>query len=150
MNDLKPHRHGDEGEGSTHYACPDRLGKNCCGCTRHECEVMIAPHPAMCSQTSEKGWDWEGKFDKQWDECFPTGGDTRYSYQKQVIENLIRKILLAQHSRYVELFTKKILDIEKLDRGGDEDGLNLWGDGHTVTMTRKDYDTLLDGIKKEI
>lgn len=41
MNDIKPHRHGDEGEGSTHSCCNARLkaegGKaRCCYCVPHE------------------------------------------------------------------------------------------------------------------
>ena len=40
MNDLKPHKHGDEGIGSTHSCCKRRLkemgGKaTCCVCDPH-------------------------------------------------------------------------------------------------------------------
>lgn len=42
MNDLKPHRHGDEGEGSTHWVCAEVFERDggaavCCECTGHEC-----------------------------------------------------------------------------------------------------------------
>lgn len=41
MNDLRPYRHGDEGVGSTHIACQNRLEKEggkatCCECNPHE------------------------------------------------------------------------------------------------------------------
>jgi len=45
MNDLLPHKHGDEGEGSTHFACNNRIKKEggkatCCACVPHEeCEL---------------------------------------------------------------------------------------------------------------
>lgn len=43
MNDLLPHKHGDEGEGSTHYACQEMMEKlkdkvGCCGCNNHACK----------------------------------------------------------------------------------------------------------------
>jgi len=50
MNDLKPYRHGDEGEGSTHYACSEMLNKNsgatmCCECSGHACTPPISSDP---------------------------------------------------------------------------------------------------------
>lgn len=50
QGDLIPHKHGDENEGSTHFACAEMLENNaakiinggyvCCGCSGHECKVM--------------------------------------------------------------------------------------------------------------
>ena len=41
MNDMKPHEHGDEGPGSTHWACEARMKKEggeakCCECCPHD------------------------------------------------------------------------------------------------------------------
>ena len=43
MDDLRSHKHGDEGEGSTHYTCNEMLKIKgakavCCGCVKHTCK----------------------------------------------------------------------------------------------------------------
>lgn len=59
MNDLKPHKHADEGEGSTHAVCictKHNIGGEsiCCECSRKtDCE-NVAPHE-----------NWEEEFDKK-------------------------------------------------------------------------------------
>lgn len=53
FDDLKPFTHGEEGNGSTHYACAEIANSDgetrCCECTGHSCQMMIA--------TEKKGKD---------------------------------------------------------------------------------------------
>ena len=41
---------------------------------------------------------WEKGFDKKWNDCFPTGGESRYNFQKQEIENFIRIVVSESRS----------------------------------------------------
>lgn len=68
MNDLLPHRHGDEG---THFACKEMIKKFgrqalCCGCSNHACGWPITPMSQVPKQVqtfpSQGIEDWEKKF----------------------------------------------------------------------------------------
>ena len=56
VNDLKPHRHGDEGDNSTHWACPEAIKKNlpCCGCSGHRCKEKIMNLEELLGQIEKR------------------------------------------------------------------------------------------------
>lgn len=80
MNDLKPHKHGQEG---THGACKEMCDKygdkvGCCECNGHECkssdtETDFAINPDV---TKVEEMDWEKWFDEVY---YDTDSKTRVS-----------------------------------------------------------------------
>ena len=70
MNDLKPFKHADEGEGSTHSVCQNRLKKEggkatCCHCNPHEnCGNSVNLPNSKITESQESGGGWGEEFDR--------------------------------------------------------------------------------------
>ena len=68
MNDLLPHKHGDEGNGSTHFACREMMEKykgnpGCCGCNMHDCNnelPMKTRKEIIIEEAVKELWDIAG------------------------------------------------------------------------------------------
>lgn len=87
MNDLLPHKHGDEGEGSTHSCCPEiskKMGGKtiCCECTGHDCQPMEIDN-------------WEKRFDNQFTMAIDVATKTKVVSRdiKEFIHTLLSEVV---------------------------------------------------------